>query len=60
MFIFRDLIISSEDVKLLNNSLMMLYNLCLHNDNDRLEVLTDNDIIQQIMTHWIQNEVEYR
>lgn len=39
---------------------MLFYNLSLHNDNDRLEVLKDNDLIQQIMIHWIQNEVEYR
>lgn len=60
MLIFRDLILSSDDLKLLNNSIMLLYNLCLHNDNDKREVLKDNDIIQQIMTHWIQNELEYR
>lgn len=60
MLIFRDLILSSDDFKLLNNSIMLLYNLCLHNDDGKLEVLKDDVLIQQIMTHWIQNEIEYR
>lgn len=51
---------SSDDSKLLNNSIMLLYNLCLNNSKYRLDVLRDVDIIFKIMTHYTQNNLEYR
>lgn len=59
-YFFRNLILSSDDPKLLNNSMMLLYNLCLYNVNFRLDVLKNVTIIQKIMTHWTDNEIEYR
>ncbi|KAL4143221.1 hypothetical protein QTP88_005579 [Uroleucon formosanum] len=55
----RNFIVSSEDSKLLNNSMMLLYNLCLCDVNFREKILKDVNIVQQIMTHWTQNEIEY-
>ncbi|XP_022173061.1 ataxin-10 [Myzus persicae] len=55
----RHFIVSSEDSKLLNNSMMLLYNLCLCDVNFRDEILKDVNIVQQIMIHWTQNEIEY-
>lgn len=60
LFDFRNCIISSDDSKLLNNSMMLIYNLCLYNNNFRLDVLKDVDIVQKIMEHWTRNEIEYR
>lgn len=39
---------------------MLLYNLCLCDINFREEIIKDVNIIQQIMTHWSQKELEYR
>lgn len=55
----RHFIVSSQDSKLLNNSMMLLYNLCLCDVNFREEILKDVNTIQQIMTHWSQKELEY-
>lgn len=55
----RHFIVSCGDSKLLNNSMMLLYNLCLYDVNFREEILKDVSITQQIMTHWTQNEIEY-
>lgn len=55
----RHFIVSSGDSKLLNNSMMLLYNLCLCDVNFRENILKDVTIVQQIMTHWTQNEIEY-
>jgi len=57
---FRHFMLSSVDSKLLNNSMMLLYNLCLCDVIFREEILKDVNIVQQIMTHWTQNEIEYR
>jgi len=39
---------------------MLLYNLCLHNANFRLDVLKDVHIVQKIMENWTKYEIEYR
>lgn len=39
---------------------MLLYNLCLSNNHSRLEILKDVEIVQKIMVHWSENELEYR
>lgn len=57
---FRNFILSSDDSKLLNNSTMLLYNLCLNNTDFRLDILKDINIVQQIMNHWSKYEIEYR
>ncbi|XP_026812588.1 ataxin-10 [Rhopalosiphum maidis] len=55
----RHFIVSSQDSKLLNNSMMLLYNLCLCDVNFREKILKDANIVQQIMTHWTLKELEY-
>lgn len=39
---------------------MLFYNLCLVNNEYRLNVLKDAELIQNILTHWSENEIEYR
>jgi len=39
---------------------MLLYNLCLYNDDFRLNILKDDELVLQIIKHWTQNEIEYR
>lgn len=57
--LFRKYIQSTKNSKLLNYLIMLLYNLCLHNVNFRMDILKDIDIIQNILTNWTQHEIEY-
>lgn len=40
--------------------MMLFYNLCLDNYEYRLNILKDVELIQKILTHWSENEIEYR
>lgn len=57
---YRNFILLSNDSKLVNTSIMLLYNLCFNNLKYRLDVLKEVNIILKIMSHWTQNELEYR
>lgn len=39
---------------------MLLYNLSLNNTNLRTTILEDIDLMQKIIDHWVQNELEFR
>ncbi|XP_050428755.1 ataxin-10 [Adelges cooleyi] len=55
----RNHLLSSYDTKLLNNTIMLLYNLSLPNNDLRSIILGDVEIIKKILNCWQQKELEY-
>ncbi|XP_050524340.1 ataxin-10 isoform X2 [Daktulosphaira vitifoliae] len=51
--------LSSNDAKLLNTSIMILYTLSINNNELRVQVLQDDELIKEVFKKWEKAELEY-